>query len=90
MKASAREVLANAVRHLGWGLAQAITLLGPEVVVVGGGVSLMGEELFYAPLRRAVQSFVFPPFADRFRIESPALCEDVVVHGALAVAANGP
>ena len=46
----AREVLAHACQALGWGIAQAITLVAPEVVVVGGGVSLMDESLFLVPL----------------------------------------
>ena len=64
-----------------------ITLLAPNVVVLGGGVPQAGESLFFAPLRREVGRYVFPPLADRFRIVPAALGEEVVVHGALAVAA---
>src|SRR5262249_44378246 len=42
----AREVILHACQALGWAIAQAITLVSPEVVVVGGGVSLMDESLF--------------------------------------------
>jgi glucokinase len=63
----AREVFARACQALGWGIAQVITLVSPEVVVVGGGVSLADESLFLAPA---------------------SLGESVVVHGALAAAAD--
>ena len=59
----AREVLGHATQTLGWAIAQAVTLVAPEVVVVGGGVSLMGDPLFFTPLRAAVQKYVFPPLA---------------------------
>ena len=67
-----------------------ITLLAPEVVVVGGGVSLLGEELFFAPLRDAVRRYVFPPLAESYEIVPAALGEWVVVHGAIALAATTP
>jgi glucokinase len=84
----AQGVLQFACRVLGWAIAQTITLLAPEVVVVGGGVSLIGEELFFAPLREEVARYVFPPLADSFGIEPAALGETVVVQGALALAAS--
>jgi glucokinase len=82
----ARSILSDAVAALGWGLAQAITLLAPAVVVVGGGVSLAGEELFFAQLRRDVERYVFPPLAGMYRLVPAELGEEVVVHGALALA----
>ena len=82
----ARDQYVAATRVLGWGIAQLITLVAPEVVVVGGGVSLVGEDLFFAPLRAAVQQYVFPPLQESYRILPAELGESVVVHGALALA----
>ncbi len=82
----AREVLEHSSQALGWAIAQVITLVAPEVIVVGGGVSLMGEQLFYSPLRRQVERYVFPPLAGSFQIVPPVFDELVVVHGALALA----
>jgi glucokinase len=84
----AREVLAHACQALGWAIAQTITLTAPEAVVVGGGVSLIGDPLFFTPLRAEVQKYVFPPLADAFEILPAALGELVVVQGALALAAG--
>jgi len=85
---AACRVLEKACQALGWGIAQVITLLAVNVVVVGGGISLAGEKLFLAPLRREVRRYVFPPLADSFEILPAGLGELVVVHGALALAAE--
>jgi len=80
------EAVAHAAQVLGWAIAQVITLSAPEVVVVGGGVSLMGEDLFFAPLREQVAQYVFPPLAESYEIAPAALDELAVVHGAVALA----
>ena len=82
----AGEAIGQATRALGWAIAQAVTLTAAETVVIGGGVSLMGEELFFGPVRRAASEYVFPPLRDAFGIVPAALGEEVVVHGALALA----
>jgi glucokinase len=73
------EVLADAIANM-------IALLCPRRIIIGGGVSLMGEELLFQPLRRMVAERVFKPFADCYDIVPAALGEEVVVHGALALA----
>jgi len=82
----ARRALGRATRVLGWAVAQMVTLLSPEVVVIGGGVSLMDRALFLAPIRKHARQYVFPPLADAFEIVPAALGEQVVVHGALELA----
>ncbi len=78
------------LRGARWSLAaaicQVIALLCPRRIVLGGGVSLMGEELLFKPLRELVAANVFAPFAGCYDIVPAALCEEVVVHGALALA----
>ena len=82
----AREVIEHAAVALGWAVAQVITLLAIETVVIGGGVSLIGETHFFAPLRQSVDRYVFPPLAKTYRIVPASLGENVVVIGALAIA----
>jgi glucokinase len=84
---AAAEILQHAIQTLGWAIAQTITLVAPEVVVVGGGVSLMPNHLFLDPLRVEVARYVFPPLANAYEIERAKLGETVVVHGAIALAA---
>jgi glucokinase len=73
------EALAEAICHV-------IALLCPKRVVIGGGVALMGEKLLFEPLRAKVAARVFKPFAGCYDIVPAALGEEVVVHGALALA----
>lgn len=84
----ARDVLFHACQALGWAIAQVITLVSPAVVVVGGGVSLIGDEHFFKPLRAAVNRYVFPPLAGTFQVLPAKLGEEMVVFGALTLAAN--
>ena len=83
----ALEVWQQAVQTLGWGIAQMITLIASNVVVVGGGVSLSGEDLFFTPLRQYVRQYVFPPLVGSYEVVPALLGEEVVLHGALALSA---
>ncbi len=51
-----------------------------------GGVSLVGEELLFVPLREYASRYAFPPLRGTFEIVPAKLGEEVVVHGALALA----
>jgi glucokinase len=82
----ARRILKTALGALADAICATIVLVCPRRVVVGGGVSLMGEKLFFQPLREWVAEKVFPPFAGLTEIVPAALGEEVVVHGALALA----
>jgi glucokinase len=82
----AERIIESAVDALADSIVTVITLLCPQRVVIGGGVSLMGNALFFTPLRRLVAARVFPPFVGLTRIVPAALGEEVVVHGALALA----
>jgi glucokinase len=82
----AEMILRDAIHYLAQGLRHVIVLLCPRRIVIGGGVSLMGEELLFKPLRKLVAERVFKPFAGCYDIVPAALGEEVVVHGALALA----
>jgi glucokinase len=82
----AREVLDRAWTYLAEGIVQVITLFCPRRIVIGGGVSLMGEEILFRPLRALVAHRVFKPFAGCYDIVPAVLGEEVVVHGALTLA----
>ena len=61
--ASALAIFRRATQTYGWAIAQMITLLAPEVVVIGGGVPLAGEAVFFAPLRQEVERLRVPALA---------------------------
>ncbi|HUK83561.1 MAG TPA: ROK family protein [Verrucomicrobiae bacterium] len=77
----------QAARCFGVAVANVITLLNPDIVVVGGGVSLAGER-FFKPLRATVRRSVFAPFRHNFKIVPAGLGESVVVVGAALLAAG--
>ncbi len=83
---AALDALDVALSALTEAIQQMVKLLCPRRVVIGGGISLMGDELFFDPLRRRVAANAFPPFAGLTDIVPAALGEEVVVHGALALA----
>jgi glucokinase len=82
----AMKILSDAWDHLADAIRHVVVLLCPRRIVIGGGVSLMGEDLLFEPLRRKVAERVFKPFAGLTDIVPAALGEEVVVHGAIALA----
>jgi len=79
-------ILDRARRAVAFALTQAIALLAPRRIVIGGGVSLVGDKSWFDPIRHLIDRDVFQPFRGRFDIVPAALGEAVVVHGALALA----
>jgi glucokinase len=83
---TALDILDKANKALAAGICHVIALLCPRRIVIGGGVSLMGEALLFRPLREMIAERVFKPFAGLTEIVPAALGEEVVVHGAVALA----
>jgi glucokinase len=81
-----REVLETARAAFAFALTQTIALLAPRRIVIGGGVSLIGEQDWFDPIRAMTDRDVLPSFRGQYDIVSAALGEEVVLHGALAVA----
>jgi glucokinase len=79
--------VAEAGRRVGIALANAIALLNPEVVIVGGGVAQAGRA-FFGPLRESVRRLVFKPFCRNVRVMPSELGRAVVVVGAALLAAE--
>lgn len=79
--------LAQSAQYYGAALANAVTLLNPDIVVVGGGVVRSGEK-FLRPVRAQVARLVFQPYRMNCRIVPAALGETVVVVGAALLAAR--
>jgi glucokinase len=76
----------EAARWYGMAIANAITLLNTDIVVVGGGVAMAGKQ-FWEPLRQTVRQLVFAPFRPNARLVPAGLGETVVVVGAAWLAA---
>jgi glucokinase len=82
--ASALEVLDDLARKLGAWLGGMISLLDPEILVIGGGLSEIGEPLF-ARLREVTPARSINPFAASTPIVRAQFGTNVGILGAAAV-----
>jgi glucokinase len=82
------EVWDATVMYLGLGVAAIVTILAPERVVLGGGVTEARDFLF-EPLRREVRRRVKLVAVESVPILPAALGRDVGILGAAAVALQG-
>ena len=80
------DLLDRATQALAENICTIIKLLCPRRVIIGGGVSLIGEEHFFDPIRRYVAERGMAALAGLTDIVPAALGEEVVIHGALALA----
>jgi len=79
--ASARRVLEEVGSNLGRGVASIISLLNPDVVVLGGGLASAGD-LILRPLRRAARQWGQPLATRQVRIVRSQVGEDAGILGA--------
>ena len=84
--AVAQDILRCAATYVGIGLANVVNILNPELIVLGGGVTRMGELLF-DPVREVIAQRAMPAMR-AVRIVPAALGGDVVLFGAVALIAN--
>jgi predicted NBD/HSP70 family sugar kinase len=83
----ARRAIADAGRVLGRSIAAMVNAFNPELVIVGGAVSVAGDVLL-DPLREAVHRYAIPSAAADVRITRGVLGERAEVLGALELAAR--
>ncbi len=76
----ALEIVAAAVTYLAMGVANIVSILNPEVVVLGGGL-FQASDLFLEPVRREFRRWAQPLAARSVRIELSALGEDAGLYG---------
>jgi glucokinase len=82
-----RDVVHEAVWYLGIGVANLITLLGPDVVVLGGGFFEAFGARLLGRVRKTARAHTFPPASfDDARIVLSKLEDDAVALGAMAYA----
>jgi glucokinase len=73
----------DVARVLGATIASVVNMLNPDVVVICGGVTQAGEQLF-APLREEVRRRAFKPAVQACRIVPGSLPGTAGVYGAAA------
>jgi glucokinase len=83
----AQEVLDHAAIYLAMGIANIVSMLNPEIVVLGGGLMQAGE-LLLDPIEKEFRRWAQPIAARQVRIELSALGEDAGLFGAGRLAWN--
>jgi glucokinase len=81
----ARDCMRILGERLGVGIANVVNIFDPELVVIGGGVSLAGE-LLLAPAREAAARFILPGVGTQTRIECARHGPQAGVRGAALLA----
>jgi glucokinase len=81
----AQKILNETGEDLGFALSHVVHLFHPEIIVLGGGLSLVGEPLRVA-VQNALPAFTMDVFAPGPKISLARLGEDAVPVGALQLA----
>jgi glucokinase len=81
----ARECMRILGERLGVGIANVVNIFDPELVVIGGGVSVAGE-LLLAPAKESAARFVIPGVGTQTRIELARYGPEAGVRGAALLA----
>lgn len=83
-------VLDRAMRYTAMGIANLISVLNPEAVVLGGGLVQGAGDLMLEPIRLEVLRWAQPIAASKCRIELTQLGEDAGLFGAARLALTVP
>ncbi|MGH2447141.1 MAG: ROK family protein, partial [Chloroflexota bacterium] len=80
----AESIMDDAMEAIGVGVVNAIQIFNPEAVILGGGVTKLGERLF-GTVQRVVAERAFPVSRSAVRILPAALGDDVGLMGGAAI-----
>lgn len=76
----AQNLIGETVTYLGMGIANIVSILNPEIVVLGGGL-FQASDLLLEPVRREFRRWAQPLAARAVRLEVSALGEDAGLAG---------
>jgi glucokinase len=86
--ALALEIVRRSGTMVGLGIVTLLHLFNPEIVIVGGGVSNLGE-LIFEPMREAIRKYAHDPaYYEGLKLERAGLGDDVSIIGAAALVAT--
>jgi glucokinase len=83
--AYAEQIVTQAIAYLGIGMANLVNLFNPERIVVGGGLSALGDGLLI-PVRRAIQLRAFSSASAQVTVALAQLGPEVGIVGAAGAA----
>jgi glucokinase len=78
------QIVRTAAQHIGIAVANAIHLLAPDVVVLGGGLAEALPDLLVSTVSKVARDRVMPAFEDSFRVVPAQLGDDATTLGSAA------
>ena len=82
------QIVRRAAEKIGRATGNLVTILCPDVIVLGGGLIEAMPELFVSVVREEARATAMRPFRDMFEVFPAELGDDAGVRGAAAWAAN--
>jgi glucokinase-like ROK family protein len=83
----ASNVFKRAMDHIGIGISNLINIFNPELVTIGGGVSLAGD-IFFDNIRKSVERNIMQPTSRKVSIQPVSFGENAALMGAFALILN--
>jgi predicted NBD/HSP70 family sugar kinase len=83
----ALNVFIRAMEYIGLGIANLINIFNPDLIVIGGGVSLAGD-IFFDNIRRVVSKNVMEPNSRQINIQQVAYGNNAALMGAFSLILN--
>ena len=81
-----KRIMDNSIHHLGVAVANVVDLLGPDVVVLGGGLVDRMSKLYIKGVNSAIQKYASSALAAEVDVRQAKLGDDAVAVGAAAFA----
>jgi len=78
------QIIRRAAEKIGMAVGNLVTILCPDVIVLGGGLVEALPHLFLEPVATMARSICMPPLADFFKVVVAKLADDASVMGAAA------
>lgn len=77
-----RDIIEEASRYIGIAIASVVNLIGPEIVILGGGLVEAMPDIFVPTVFKSANKRVMPAYQDSFKVIPAALEDDAGVLGA--------
>lgn len=80
-------VFNKAIEYIGIGIADLVNLFNPEMILIGGGVSMAGE-MFFDHIKEVIHRHILQPSAHDLKILPVAFGKNAALMGAFALVLN--
>lgn len=81
-EAAVAKVIENAAQLIGYAVTNMVHLIGPDCIILGGGLVEAMPELFLKEVKKTANRCVLPCYADTFTIKAAELGDNAGIMGA--------